>query len=493
MESIMATVAESAWEQTDLSAPEVDHLHRFLGAWQLIADLSFADLLLWCRLDTGPGFVCVGQLRPVTAQTLHPEDAFARVVRPEELPIIDRAFAEGRSWRRDEPVLIDGLQVRMEAVPVPFEGRVIAVMSMEGIPLGHRRPGQLEQTYLSCALALTRMVQEGNFPFEGETLDPELSPRVGDGFLRLDSEGRVLYASPNAISAYRRLGVISNIVGERLADIGVEPSLAWAALHMGTPLDAEVEVGATVVLQRAVPFLRGPQRAVVGGMLLVRDVTELRHRERMLARQEAVIQEIHHRVKNNLQTIASLLRLQARRLGSREARAALEEAVRRIASIALVHETLSRDPRESVEFGEVGRSIIRMVHDGLTYPDHRVHLKFEGDPGELPAEVATPMAVVLVELLQNAVEHAFGPWGGSVIARMSREDGTVRLVVEDDGQGLPEDFNLVGSGLGLQIVRSLVESELKGRIQIGPGGANGGVSVVVDVPVTQVERVGRDG
>jgi len=163
----MPTVADQTWDRTDLTLPEVAQLHHFLGAWQLIADLSFADLLLWCRLSESQGFVCLGQLRPVTAQTLHPEDAFARVVRPEELPIIDRAFAEGRSWRRDEPVLIDGLQVRMEAVPVPYEGRVIAVMTMEGIPLGHRRPGQLEQTYLSCALALTRMVQEGNFPFEG--------------------------------------------------------------------------------------------------------------------------------------------------------------------------------------------------------------------------------------------------------------------------------------------------------------------------------------
>src|SRR5205085_2312465 len=219
----MSTVAERTWERTDLAPPEVAHLHRFLGAWQLIADLSFADLLLWCRLSEAQGFVCLGQLRPVTAQTLHPEDAFVRVVRPEELPIIDRAFAEARSWRRDEPVLVDGLQVRMEAVPVPYEGRVIAVMTMEGIPLGHRRPGQLEQTYLSCALALTRMVQEGNFPFEGEALDPELSPRVGDGFLRLDSEGRVLYASPNAVSAYRRLGVVSNIGGEGRSRGGAAP------------------------------------------------------------------------------------------------------------------------------------------------------------------------------------------------------------------------------------------------------------------------------
>lgn len=487
----MRTPAEQIWELTDLAAPDVDQLHRVLGAWQLIADLSFADLLLWCPLAGSEGFVCVGQLRPVTAQTLHPEDAFGRVVRPEELPIVDRAFAEGRSWRRDQPVLIDGLQVRMEAVPVPYDGRVIAVMSMEGTPLGHRRPGQLEQAYLSCALALTRMLQEGNFPFEGEALDPELSPRVGDGFLRLDSEGRVLYASPNAISAYRRLGVLSNVVGERVADVGVEPSLAWAALHMGTPLDAEIEVGATVVQQRAVPFLRGTQRAVVGGMLLIRDVTELRHRDRMLVRQEAVIQEIHHRVKNNLQTIASLLRLQARRLGSAEARAALEEAVRRIASIALVHETLSRDPGDIVQFADVGRAIVRMVSDGLTIPDRRVLLSFEGDPGELPADVATPLAIVLVELLQNAVEHAFGPWGGSVVTRMSREDSVVRLIVEDDGQGLPEGFTLAGSGLGLQIVRSLIESELHGTIRIAPGDA-GGVSAVVEIPVVSVSRVGRE-
>ncbi|HYR62803.1 MAG TPA: sensor histidine kinase, partial [Actinomycetota bacterium] len=251
----------------------------------------------------------------------------------------------------------------------------------------------------------------------------------------------------------------------------------------------EVEVGSTVVLQRAVPFLRGRQRDVVGGMLLVRDVTELRHRERMLARQEAVIQEIHHRVKNNLQTIASLLRLQARRLGSSEARGALEEAQRRIASIALVHETLSRDPREAVEFGEVGRAIIRMVADGLTLPDRRVDLRFEGDPGELPAEVATPLAVVLVELLQNAVEHAFeGPSGGTVVARMSREPGFVRLVVEDDGQGLPEGFNLAESGLGLQIVRALVGSELHGTITISSGPGNQGVNAVVDIPVRTGER-----
>ena len=113
-----------------------------------------------------------------------------------------------------------------------------------------------------------------------------------------------------------------------------------------------------MVLQRAVPFLRGPKRDVVGGMLLVRDVTELRHRERMLARQEAVIQEIHHRVKNNLQTIASLLRIQARRAESPEVVEILRETINRILSIAVVHESLSHVESSIIDVREVTQRII---------------------------------------------------------------------------------------------------------------------------------------
>lgn len=476
----MSTLAELARERTDLGVPEVERLHKLLASWQLVADLSFADLILWCRLAGGEGFVCTGQMRPVTAQTLHPEDVFGMVVRPEELPIIDRAFAEGRSWQRDEPVLIDGVEVRMEAIPVPFGGRVIAVMTKEGAPLRDRRPGNLEQNYLECAASLNRMIQEGTFPFEGEALDPEVMPRVGDGLIRLDAGGRIVYASPNGVSAYRRLGIVSNLAGERLADLSVEATPATLALTLGVPAGGDVDVGGTVVLIRAVPFIEGPTREITGALVLLRDVTELRHRERMLQRKEAVIREVHHRVKNNLQTIASLLRLQARRLASSEARLELDEAIRRIASIAVVHETLSRDSGEAVEFASVARQIIGMVAGGLTHPDRAVEFSFEGGAVELPPELATPLAVVLVELLQNAVEHAFDERGGRVAVLMRREGGRLTLVVEDDGRGLPPGFSQEGAGLGLQIVRALVESELAGslRLESGPG-----TRVALEVPV----------
>jgi two-component sensor histidine kinase len=217
---------------------------------------------------------------------------------------------------------------------------------------------------------------------------------------------------------------------------------------------------------------------VTGALVLVRDVTQLRYRERQLKRQQAVIREVHHRVKNNLQTIASLLRLQGRRLPL-EARRELEEATRRIAAIALVHETLSKESGQNVDFAGVGGRLIRMVSDGLLHPDSRITVRLDGDPGKLHSDLATPLAVVLVELLQNAVEHAFDDSGGTVAVTMDRGDGRLQMTVADDGKGLPEEFIPATSGLGLQIVVALVESELGGKFTYE---SNGGARFCVDVP-----------
>ncbi len=141
--------------------------------------------------------------------------------------------------------------------------------------------------------------------------------------------------------------------------------------------------------------------------VLVRDVTDLRRRDRLLLSKDATIREIHHRVKNNLQTIAALLRLQGRRLQSPEAQEAIEESERRIRSIAIVHETLSREPGDEVRFDDIVQPLVRVVAETVTGPDRDLRLAVEGDAGMLPGDLATPLAVVLNELMQNAVDHAF--------------------------------------------------------------------------------------
>jgi two-component sensor histidine kinase len=211
--------------------------------------------------------------------------------------------------------------------------------------------------------------------------------------------------------------------------------------------------------------------AVTGAVLLVRDVTELRKRDRLLLSKDATIREIHHRVKNNLQTISSLLRLQARRLSNPEAIAAVGESVRRIRTIALVHEALSREPGDDVTFLEIVRPLLRLAEEGLQSPDRPVRFTVLGDGGRIPAAIASPLSVVLTELLQNAVDHGFpeGSSGGSVVVRIDNRDDELGLSVIDDGRGVDSGFKLDhATGLGLSIVRTLVTTELNGRIDMRP-------------------------
>jgi two-component sensor histidine kinase len=231
-----------------------------------------------------------------------------------------------------------------------------------------------------------------------------------------------------------------------------------------------------------------------GSLLLLRDVTELRRRERELVTKEATIREIHHRVKNNLQTVAALLRLQSRRMGATEARLALEEATRRVAAIAVVHETLSQSFDESVDFDEVADRLRAMVVEvsssavpGDGGGEVAVTSQRRGSFGRLRAELATSLSMVLVELLQNAVEHGFAGGPGCVRVVVRRSARALEVSVEDDGRGLPPDFDPTGEGsLGIAIVRTLVESELGGRIVFDPpsdGGQRAGTTATVTFPL----------
>jgi two-component sensor histidine kinase len=265
------------------------------------------------------------------------------------------------------------------------------------------------------------------------------------------------------------------------------------------PVIEEFDQGGDVsFLARCVPLFADGD--VSGGVLLIRDVTELRQRDRLLLSKDATIREIHHRVKNNLQTISSLLRLQARRLSNPEAKAAVSESVRRIRTIALVHEALSREPGDDVTFVEIVRPLLRLAEEGLQSPDRPVRFVLQGDGGRVAARVATPLSVVLTELLQNAVDHGFpeGSGGGTVVVRLANDGERLAIRVIDDGRGVEPGFRLEdATGLGLSIVRTLVTTELDGTIEMRPalpaelaevgldGGPSRGTVVELDVPPTE--------
>ena len=256
--------------------------------------------------------------------------------------------------------------------------------------LGVRTPSRLELSYLQTAADLTQMIASGHFPNPGQRSDHADSPRVGDGFLRIDADGRVTYASPNALSVYRRLGHSGDLTGLELASLtrALVPPMhrtdeeTLSAVLLGrAPRDTEVGTDDVVLIVRAIPLRPDGER--IGALVLLRDVTDLRRRDRELVTKEATIREIHHRVKNNLQTVAALLRLQARRIEAPDAKAALEEAVRRVGSIAIVHETLSQSPEEHVAFDEIADRLGRMVTE-VSAIGERVRVRRTGSFGVLP-------------------------------------------------------------------------------------------------------------
>jgi two-component sensor histidine kinase len=495
----VATLTDLGRRLTLLTARDIDWLHALVSDWQLLADLSFADLTLWAALRDRSGWVALAQMRPTTGPTTLLDDVVGTCVGVGDRPFVDAAYNEKRICREGDPEWTRGVPIRRESIPVVRDGAVIAVIERSTNLSSARTPSRLELTYLKGADDLAQMVAAGTFPYPGEEPALVRSPRVGDGLLRLGRSGRVGYASPNALSAYRRLGLTADLVGAELGPLTTRlcpPGLPADDSLMVTasgrsPRETEIEGNGSVVQLRSIPLVVNGLRT--GALVLVRDVTELRHRERELMTKDATIREIHHRVKNNLQTVAALLRLQARRSRAPEARAALDEAVRRVGSIATVHETLSHTPEEIVDFDDIARRVAAMAGE-VSAPETRVIPVVSGGFGMLPAAIATPLALVLTELLQNALQHGLAGWrgsaaGGHVLVSTVRNSAQLTVSVEDNGAGLPAAFSLdTTTSLGLQIVRTLVETELGGRLTIAPR-LGGGTTVVVDLPVKTVAPV----
>jgi two-component sensor histidine kinase/PAS domain-containing protein len=494
----MSALTDALSTHTRLDEGQVQHLARLVGEWQLLSDLAFADLLLWvptslpaAEAGTLPGFLCVAQCRPTTGPTAYQHDQVGLLLRGERAAPLRIAASEGRIFREVDPDWEGDLPIRREAIPVRYRGDVVAVVGRDANLASVRTPSQLELVYLQSAADLAAMIADGTFPPSDGRAEEGAGPRVGDGLVRLEPDGTIIYASPNALSAFNRLGVTGNVLGEPIetltTDLADDPfdarDLAAAvteAISGGQPATIEMEGRGATILFRALPLR--PRGETLGALLLMQDVTELRRRDRQIMSKDATIREIHHRVKNNLQTVAALLRLQARRAVP-GARAALEESMRRVQSIALVHETLSVSIDESVNFDEIVDRLLRMLSD-VTGSEIRVELRREGSFGELAAEPATALVLVLTELVQNAIEHAFpDEAGGTVLIRAERQRGALTVSVIDDGVGLPPEFLVTNADrLGLQIVHTLVSAELGGSVEFRHREA-GGTTVTVSVPL----------
>ena len=474
----MASIEDYVQGRSSLSPDQIHRLRELVADWQLLSDLSFADLILWVPLRKDfkswpTGYVAVAHIRPTTAATLFPHDVIGDEISYGARPHIDQALSGAEIVRDTQPEAMGEFMVKEETIPVMVGDQVIGVISRHRNSELMRQPSRLELNYREIAHNLYRMIAEGTFPYPdaGSLFDP--APRVGDGLIRLDVNGVISYASPNSRSAFSRLGWVSEVEGHVLGDVAqslarVRPDAHEETIALGLTGKAlkrvEIEnVGGTIDFT-VLPLMRSGDR--IGAIVMLNNVTELRRRERELVTKDATIREIHHRVKNNLQTVSALLRLQARRIEDPGASAALNEAVRRIASIALVHETLSNSRDSSVAFDDVLDSLVTHALE-LSPRMNELRIDRTGSFGSLEPRIATPLALVITELIHNALEHGLAQEGLALGIHVSSVASELSVTISDDGVGFPEGFDIATSpNLGLQIVRTLTENELRGTLSL---------------------------
>jgi two-component sensor histidine kinase len=474
----MASIEDYVQGRSPLSADQVHRLRELVADWQLLSDLSFADLILWVPLRKDmkswpTGYVAVAHIRPTTAATLFPHDVIGEEITYGARPHIDEALSSAEIIRDTQPEPMGDFMVKEETIPVIFDEHVIGVISRHRNSELMRQPSRLELNYREIAHNLYRMISEGTFPYPdaGSLFDP--APRVGDGLIRLDVNGVVSYASPNARSAFSRLGWMSEVEGHLLGEVAqslarVRPDAQEETIALGLTGKSlkrvEIENAGGTIDFTVLPLIKSGDR--IGAIVMLNNVTELRRRERELVTKDATIREIHHRVKNNLQTVSALLRLQARRIEDPGASAALNEAVRRIASIALVHETLSSSRDSSVAFDEVLDSLVSHALE-LSPRMNELRIERTGKLGSLEPRIATPLALVITELIHNALEHGLAEEGLALGIHVSSNGSELSVTISDDGVGFPEGFDISTSpNLGLQIVRTLTENELRGTLSL---------------------------
>lgn len=456
-----------------LDSDATEHIHHLAGDWHPVADISFSDLFLILRTQEG-GHIIAAHCRPATAATVEGEDIVGDEVPEEMREELRICFASGeRSGSTSNGI-------SYQFVPVaPKDGRVIAVLAVVTVERVDRVPDQVQTNYTTISEALLAMISRGEFPAEDAPSNfRHGTPRVSDGLVHLDADGVVLYASPNAISAFHRLGIRrllpGSVLAERVTEIveysnNVDEMLPVVVLGRGTWL-TEIESRGVVVSLRAIQLKDRGVRA--GAMLLCRDVTELRRSERELMSKDAMIREINHRVKNNLQTVSALLRLQSRRTTDAGAKQSLDDAQRRIYTISMVHEALARTGADTVDFDETFTRLMRLAA-GVAATGQQVTTRFEGSFGKVHAEEATSLAVVLNEIVTNAVEHGLTGRDGTITVRAERDGDQLDIVIIDDGIGIKEGDH--GSGLGTQIVETMIKSDLLGSISWNPGEEGGTV------------------
>jgi len=482
MTIVSKSVAEICRQYADLRNEDIKIIEKMAEMLQIVADLTQADIFIDCVTKDPDAAIVVAEAKPRTARSLYRFTVAGQLALKKNEPAVIRTMQTGFPTIGMRGISQEGVPIKQSVVPITNKSsRTIGVLIMEQDITEQVSQEQKVKDLMETAEHLSETL------FKVAFSEGKISNILPDGLLILDKNGEITYYNLAARDVFDRIGFRGKeIKGKKIVD--VLPDLDFRHDVLAEQMYIEAQIRGLNLAFTSVP-LKSFDETAAGALMLIRDITEIRVKEKELMLQSVVIKEIHHRIKNNLQTVASLLRMQARRVDSEQTKKALNDSISRILSIAVVHEVLSKEGMDLVDVRSVLTHLIDMIIHNMVDHDRHITINLSCDSFNLYSRQATSLIMIVNELIHNALEHAFvNKSTGIINVEIKQKDNQIELVVADNGIGFSEKEINQSKSLGLNIIRTLVEEDLKGTINII---RHKGTKVKIRFPHFIVEEVGH--
>lgn len=447
---------------TDLSKEEIEEIKIATKSLAAMANLFNADAFIDCPMNDGSGdAIVVAEARPVDHPSSYKRTVVGLVATKENEPAVYRGFNLGVPTKFMKAMTQENLSVVQTVEPIYHMDRVIGVFIIEQ---------SMEQIKPHASLTAGAPDVE-EILLNGESQN--LADNIEEGLIFINTNDKVIFRNKSAEIIYKRLGFISDILGKTYKDICiVRPP---DENETGQTIKQDVKIG---------DYYFTVKTSIVGRddlkfLVTISDVTTSKLQERELVLKSVAFHEMHHRVKNNLQTIAALLRLQRNNIDSKEGKRALTDTVTRILAIAATHQIMVETGVELVQLNDIVAVVKNNTLAYYTSDNFKLDVECHGGDFSVTSEKASAIALILNELMQNSIKYAFsGQKEGKVtVMTMQRRANDVELIFIDDGSGFDVDKTTSG-GMGWTIIRSLVKEKLEGHVIVTSSGEGTKVRIV---------------
>ena len=436
-----------------LVATDIEKIERIAETVSIFGSILNVDVFIDCPTKDKNKAIVVYHVRPEN-KSLYSKNIAGEIAQVHKEPAVFRSFLTGLPSKNYKAITQEEVDVYQNIVPICNDNKeVIAVIILE-----YREKDGLNFNSDLFNLTATKLIRDMDV---SRTQIPEF---VKDGIVVFDQDGIVKYVNKVASGIYSTLGFSKNLIGEDFQNIVLTKTTIEEVLRQQENQNVEITISNMILLvSYFVTILNNEELNIV---MVIRDITKEKNNEQEIILKSFVIKEIHHRVKNNLQTIASLLRIQKRRVENKEMKKILDETISRILSIAITHEVLSQNGMDSLDIKTIIQLMYKNSFKNAIDKMKKIEFNIIGDSFIISSDRATAIALVINELVQNAINYAFvGKSKGKIQIVIEKKTFYSRIIVADNGVGM--DYTKVReNSLGLMIVKRLVSDKLNGSFNL---------------------------